>query len=92
MNKILLDQTIIVKALYILTEVFSKPNDFITKEMWERIPELKEQEMKEGQIKIYDDERTYYKEYLFFFSLSFCLMRSSTNRCKEGESATYDLS
>lgn len=56
MNKILLDQTIIVKALYILTEVFSKPNDFITKEMWERIPELKEQEMikltlLEGQLK-----------------------------------------
>ena len=45
MNKILLDQTIIVKALYILTEVFSKPNDFITKEMWERLPELKKQEM-----------------------------------------------
>lgn len=45
MNKILLDQTIIVKALYILTEVFYKPNDFITKEMWERIPELKNQEM-----------------------------------------------
>ena len=45
MNKILLDQTIIVKALYILTEVFDKPNDFITKEMWERIPELKKQEM-----------------------------------------------
>lgn len=45
MNKILLDQTIIVKALYILTEVFDKPNDFITKEMWERLPELKSQEM-----------------------------------------------
>ena len=45
MNKILLDQTIIVKALYILTEVFDKPNDFITKEMRERIPELKKQEM-----------------------------------------------
>ena len=45
MNKILLDQTIIVKALYILTEMFDKPNDFITKEMWKRIPELKKQEM-----------------------------------------------
>lgn len=45
MNKILLGQTIIVKALYILTEVFDKPNDFITQEMWERIPELKKQEM-----------------------------------------------
>lgn len=45
MNKILLDQTIIVKALYILTEVFDKPNDFITKEMLERLPELKNQEM-----------------------------------------------
>ena len=45
MNKILLDQTIIVKALYILTEMFDKPNDFITKEMRERIPELKKQEM-----------------------------------------------
>lgn len=45
MNNILLDQTIIVKALYILTKVFDKPNDFITKEMWERIPELKNQEM-----------------------------------------------
>ena len=45
MNKILLDQTIIVKALYILTEVFDKPNDFITPEMWDRIPKLKNQEM-----------------------------------------------
>ncbi len=45
MNKILLDQTIIVKALYVLTEVFDKPNDFITAEMMERIPALKELEM-----------------------------------------------
>lgn len=45
MNKILLDQTIIVKALYILTEVFDKPNDFITKEMWQRLPKLKNQEI-----------------------------------------------
>lgn len=45
MNKILLDQTIIVKALYILTEVFNEPNNFITKEMLERLPELKNQEM-----------------------------------------------
>ena len=45
MNKILLDQTIIVKALIILTEVFDKPNEFITKEMWERLPDLKNKEM-----------------------------------------------
>lgn len=45
MNKILLDQTIIVKALYVLTEVFKAPNDFITAEMMERIPALKELEM-----------------------------------------------
>lgn len=45
MNKILLDQTIIVKALFIITEVFNEPNNYITKEMWERIPELTNQEM-----------------------------------------------
>ena len=38
MNKMLLDQEIIVKALYILGEAYdNKPNDFITKEMLERL-------------------------------------------------------
>ena len=45
MNKILLDQTIIVKALYILAVAYDKPNNFITKEMLERLPELQNQEM-----------------------------------------------
>ena len=45
MNSFVLDQTIIVKALYILTEVFNKPNEFITQEMWDRLPKLKVQEM-----------------------------------------------
>lgn len=45
MNKILLDQTIIVKALYILAESCDKPSDFITKEMLERLPGLQNQEM-----------------------------------------------
>ena len=46
MNKILLDQEIIVKALYILGEAYNnRPNDFITKEILERLPELKDKEM-----------------------------------------------
>ena len=46
MNKILLDQIIIIKALYILDEAYkNRPTDFITKEMLERLPELKTQEM-----------------------------------------------
>ena len=43
-EKMVLDQEIIVKALYILGEVITKPNDFITKEMLDRLPELKKQE------------------------------------------------
>ena len=47
MNKDILDQEIIVKALYILGETYdNKPTDFITKEMLERLPELKKQEMR----------------------------------------------
>ena len=47
MNKTILDQEIIVKALYILGEAYdNKPTDFITKEMLERLPELKKQEMR----------------------------------------------
>ena len=44
LEKLVLDQEIIVKALYILGEVITKPNDFITKEMLDRLPELKKQE------------------------------------------------
>lgn len=44
LEKMVLDQEIIVKALYILGEVITKPNDFITKEMLDRLPELKKQE------------------------------------------------
>ena len=44
MEKLVLDQEIIVKALYILGEVITKPCDFITKEMLDRLPELKKQE------------------------------------------------
>lgn len=43
-EKMVLDQEIIVKALYILSEVITKPSDFITKEMLDRLPELKKQE------------------------------------------------
>ena len=46
MNKTILDQEIIVKALYMLGEIYdNKPTDFITKEMLERLPELQEREM-----------------------------------------------
>lgn len=45
MNEFLLDQSIIVKALYILAEVIKEPNDFITKEMIERLPALQKKEM-----------------------------------------------
>lgn len=44
LEKMALDQEIIVKALYILGEVITKPSDFITKEMLDRLPELKKQE------------------------------------------------
>lgn len=44
LEKMVLDQEIIVKALYILGEVITKPSDFITKEMLDRLPELKKQE------------------------------------------------
>ena len=44
MEKLVLDQEIIVKALYILGEVITEPSDFITKEMLDRLPELKKQE------------------------------------------------
>ena len=44
MGKMVLDQEIIVKALYILGEVIAEPSDFITKEMLDRLPELKKQE------------------------------------------------
>ena len=61
MNKMLLDQEIIVKALYILGEAYgNKPNDFITKEMLERLPELKNQEMNKLVLlaRRFDDEYT----------------------------------
>ena len=61
MNKILLDQEIIVKALYILGEAYdNKPNDFITKEMLERLPELKDKEMTKLALlaRKFDDEYT----------------------------------
>lgn len=45
MNKLLLDQTIIVKALYILDTMYNKPDNFINEEMLKRLPELKKQEM-----------------------------------------------
>ena len=52
MNKILLDQEIIVKALYVLGEAYNnKPNDFITKEMLERLPELKDKEMNNPRLR-----------------------------------------
>ncbi len=44
LEKMVLDQEIIVKSLYILGEVITKPNDFFTKEMLDRLPELKKQE------------------------------------------------
>lgn len=44
LEEIKLDQEIIVKALYILGEVITKPSDFITKEMLDRLPELKKKE------------------------------------------------
>ena len=44
LEKMVLDQEIIVKALYILGEVITEPSDFITKEMLDRLPELKKQE------------------------------------------------
>ena len=61
MNKILLDQEIIVKALYVLGEAYdNKPNDFITKEILERLPELKNQEMNKLVLlaRKFDDEYT----------------------------------
>ena len=44
LEKMVLDQEIIVKALYILGEVITEPSDFFTKEMLDRLPELKKQE------------------------------------------------
>lgn len=45
MNKILLDQQIIVKGLYLLKEFVSEKSNFINDEEKMRLPELTEQEM-----------------------------------------------
>lgn len=44
LEEILLDQEIIVKSLYILEQVITEPSEFITKEMLDRLPKLKEKE------------------------------------------------
>ena len=44
LEEIKLDQEIIVKSLYILEQVITEPSDFITKEMLDRLPKLKEKE------------------------------------------------
>ena len=45
MKSLLLDQTIIVKALTILEAMKMKPSEFITQEMLNRLPALTKSEM-----------------------------------------------
>lgn len=45
LDEIKLDQEIIVKALYILEQVITQPSDFFTREMLDRLPKTKQNEM-----------------------------------------------
>lgn len=45
MKKILLDQEIITRSLFVIQEMIKEPDEMFTKEMLNRLPELIKQEM-----------------------------------------------